>query len=106
MPRSNVEVGRIIKLFKKEFDLELRMRNGVTHHGPFDDVDLSRLFITRIMSDSQDLKGKGWDRMHLSHYREFAARWSKRVKKRSADVQVYVEVVASLRLRYASFSPQ
>jgi uncharacterized protein DUF4279 len=98
-----LNVGKIIKLFNKEFDQELKMRNGVTHHVPFDDIDLDRLFITRILAESPHLKGKGWEQEHLSHYREFASRWSKRAQRRSEDVQVYLEAVASLMLGHAPF---
>jgi hypothetical protein len=84
------DVGKIVRQFQKEFDQELRMRNRAIHHEPFDDPDLDRLLITKVMSTSPDLSDKGWDREHLHHYRKFASSWSKRARRRTADVKVFL----------------
>jgi hypothetical protein len=102
-PGHAVDVGKFLKAFKKEFKQELSMRNGVIHHEPFEDLDLDRLFVTRVILTSPDLKGKGWDKEHLHYYRKFAARWSKRAKRRSADAQIFLEEIALLLLDHADF---
>jgi hypothetical protein len=102
-PNEAAIAGRMIKEFKREFDQEIRARNSLVHHEPFDDQDLDRLFLTSIMSESPDLKGKGWDKEYRNHYRKFAVTWSRRAKRRSEDVRAFVEVLAMVLLKHATF---
>jgi len=102
-PGNTIVPGRIVSQFQREFRQELRMRNREIHHEPFDDSDLDRLLITRLMSTSPDLSDKGWDTEHMHHYRKFAATWSKRARRRSADAKVFLDAIARMLLENATF---
>jgi hypothetical protein len=95
--------GKIIRRFHCEFSRELRMRGGAIHHEPFDDPDLDRLSITRMMSTSPDRSNKGWDMEHLHHYRKFASTWSNLARRRSAVAKIFLDDVSRLLLEHAAF---
>lgn len=102
-PDCHIHIGRFLKAFDREFSQEIRMRNGVIHHAPFGDLGIDRLFLTRMMSDHPDLRNKGWDKEHLYHYRKFTNSWSKRAKKRAADMQVFTDAICITLLERATF---
>jgi hypothetical protein len=102
---DGLDIGKIVRKFKKEFERELRARNGVIHHEPYDDPDLERLFVTRMMSANLDLKSVDWDKEHLYNYRKFASNWTRRVKRRSSDARIFLDVIACILLDRAKFLP-
>jgi hypothetical protein len=99
-PESNVDIGKTIKSFKKTFAQELKMRNRIHHHEPFDDVEIDRIALPAMMATEGS---KIWDRRHLSAYRRFSREWSRFARDRSRVMETAVESVASVILREASF---
>jgi hypothetical protein len=102
-PKSKLQVGKFIRAFQKEFDYELRARNRVHHHEPFDDIGLNRISITGMVSGSEDLQSKFWRGQHVFAYRKFAKEWSLQAQRRSRTMQSFVEVVALAILTEAAF---
>ena len=49
-PNHGLEIGKFIKLFDKEFDQELRARNGVHHDSRFEDIAVGRVLLTEYIS--------------------------------------------------------
>jgi hypothetical protein len=102
-PDCHVNIAGTLRSFDKVFRQELRMRNGVTHHEPFQEFSTQRLFLTRIMSESPGLKDKGFEREHLREYRKFASAWSQRAISHSHTVTLLVDAFAKVLLEKATF---
>ena len=100
-PKHQIDVGGFIKIFDKEFDQELRARNGVHHHSRFGDVTIDRVFLTGSISMTSG--GKGWEREHLAAYRKTAKEWAERVRRRGETMDQFLEVVADATLRTCTF---
>ena len=93
------EFGTLIREFEKRFKQEISERNRINHHKSFDDVTLDRIFVLGLRSKANSkhknlLKGV---------YKSTSADWAKRAKKRSADLEVFVEVVAKMLLEGCAF---
>jgi len=102
VPADSVAIGQFIKLFSREFDAELRERNGVHHHTRFDDVGIDRVFLSGILVESGDLD-RLWKRQQDAAYRVFVNEWVDRVRRRSARLEAFVEAVASATLESCDF---
>ena len=48
IPGVRVNVSGVLKAFDQVFDKELRLRNNITHHQPFDETVLRRIGLARI----------------------------------------------------------
>lgn len=55
----------MVKRFDKDFDAEIRVRNGVHHHSAFEDLTIDRLWVQSSMS--RVMKDKGWDIEYSYH---------------------------------------
>jgi len=100
-PHPSIEVGAFIKQFGKVFDQELRARNGIHHHGRFEDVAIERVFLTESFSMARE--AKGWKGEHLADYRRLANEWAGRVRRRGAQIDEFMEAVAAITLRTCYF---
>lgn len=100
-PDHGLDVGNFIRTYQKEFDLELRARNGVHHHEQFGEVSLDRVFL--MESFAMTNPGKGWDRETSFEYRRAAKAWAERAKKRALVVDLYVDAVAGAVLSSCPF---
>lgn len=101
-PGTTIPFGNLIKAFGKHFKSELKERNSVHHHERFEDIRLDNIAIISIAASSKD------ERLHLkrrmrSSYREATREWAQRVRRRSTDVEAYLEAVASLILGHCAF---
>ena len=100
-PEHRIEAGKLIKIFEKEFEHELRERNAVHHRERFEDVAIKKLFLTHSMVDGED--GVLWRREHDAAYRRFTREWVQRVKRRSRRIEEYVEAIAKVTLDICPF---
>jgi hypothetical protein len=64
-PNANVDVGGVLRIFDKEFDTELRTRNKINHHGPFEDFGIERISIFGVIGSDKDLISQSWARQHV-----------------------------------------
>ena len=79
VPNHRLDVGKLIRLFDKEFDAEMRERHSVHHHERFEDIEISRLFIVEnVILANQDLAKGGWDKEHKRYYSQAASKWARR----------------------------
>ena len=102
-PTCSLNVGAFIKKYNKEFDQEIRERNSVHHTRPFEDRAIDKIMLTKLMSTTDDFKGKGWDREHISAYRKLSNEWAERVKRRNTHMLRYIDAVAKAILNHAPF---
>jgi hypothetical protein len=102
-PNANVNVGGVLRIFDKEFDTELRTRNRINHHGPFEDFGIERISIFGVIGSDKDLTSQSWARQHVSGYRIFCREWSQRARRQARRMQRFVEAVACAILKHASF---
>ncbi len=100
VPQHAIEVGPFIKHFEKVFDSELRARNGVHHHGQFEDLELDRIFLTGSVAAS---RGEGWRRGHNADYRRVTKEWAGRVRKSGIRLDAFMEEVARATLATCNF---
>jgi hypothetical protein len=84
-PKHSLEIVKIINLFDKVFDQELRNRNRVHHDSRFEDIAIDRAFVIETFSMSHD--DKGWKREQLIAYRKLASEWARRVRQRGAKLK-------------------
>lgn len=101
VPDHELNFGNFIKSFDKEFDQEIRARHGVHHHQAFDDVAISRIAILELTDQSGDRDSR--KRAYQSHYRKTANEWASRSKRRSKDLDIFVEAVADALLKTCPF---
>jgi hypothetical protein len=99
-PQYTIEVGPFIKEFEKAFDSELRARNGIHHHGRFEDLALDRIFLTESIAAS---RGAGWRREHNADYRRLSKEWAERVRQSGVRLDAFMEAVARVTLDTCSF---
>lgn len=98
---QTVDVGGLIKAFKKEFDPEIRARNNVHHHDRFDDIRFDNLAFLTTANLRE--KKKHIDDRRRNSYRHAAREWSQRVRVRSNLVEKYLDCVALVILDNCSF---
>ncbi|AZG12622.1 hypothetical protein [Cupriavidus pauculus] len=82
-PKHRIEIGPFIKRFEKEFDQELRERNGVHHHGRFEDLAIDRIFVSHAVAEQHD----AWAMESERYYRQAVREWAERVRRRSAKAE-------------------
>jgi hypothetical protein len=101
VPDHGLNFGKFIKEFDREFDQEIRTRNGVHHHEAFDDVAISRIALFELTDSSggPDLSRRAYQ----SHYRKTAKEWASRTRSRSKTLENFVEVVADALLGACPF---
>jgi hypothetical protein len=99
VPKHNLNIGKFIKAYEREFDQELRARNRVDHHGRFEDVAIDRIYLTWMASADHD----GWKSEHRSGYRKAARQWAQRVRRRGQKMDEFLEAVAAATLTTCSF---
>ena len=93
------EFGTLIREFEKRFKPEISARNIINHHKSFDDVTLDRILVLGLASkDSSKEKN-----LLRGVYRSTSANWAKRARKRSIDLEIFVEVVAKMLLEGCAF---
>jgi hypothetical protein len=103
-PNSNIRVGSFLKAFDTVFDREIRARNQIHHHDPFDGIDLNRISITGILSDNDHSEGPFlWRFLYQTAYRKFSKEWVLRTRQRTMIMRVFVEAVAHEILTKAEF---
>lgn len=98
-PKHRIEIGPFLKTFEKEFDQELRERNGVHHHGRFEDLAIDRIFISHTVAERHD----GWARESERYYRQAVREWTARARRRSAKAEQFVEAAAQVTLDVCGF---
>lgn len=101
-PELQLNVPATLKSFDRVFDQELRMRNGVTHHEPFSDIDIERISLTQLLSQVSESKDAGFGAESQRTYRKFAESWARRAKQRAEIVGKLVDEIAG-HLTRASF---
>ena len=96
-----LDFGKLIRMFDKEFDEEIRARHGVHHHEAFDELAISRIALLELTdtSDGSELR----KREYKSHYRKTANDWASRTRRRSKTLDKFVEAVADALLRACPF---
>lgn len=101
VPNHGLDVGKFIKLFDKTFDDEIRARNGVHHRERFDEIAISRVFLTESIARSKP--ALGWEREARSHYRKAANEWAARTRRQADRMDQFVEAVADALLKVCPF---
>lgn len=101
-PETKVPFGDLIKHFGKYFKAELKERNSVHHHDRFEDIRLDNIAIIYTAASVKEGRPHLKKRMRSS-YREATREWAQRVRRRSTDVEAYLDRVASLILRHCAF---
>lgn len=101
VPDHGLDFGNFIRTFDKEFDQEIRARNGVHHHKAFDDVAISRIALLELvdLSGGRELS----TRAYQAPYRKTANEWASRTRRRSKTLDEFVEAVADALLRTCPF---
>ena len=100
-PSNRLDFGKFIKEFDKEFENEIRARNGIHHHEAFDDVAISRIALLEI-TDSSD-RNEFQRHAYQSHYRKTSKKWATRTRRRAEDLDLFVEAVAAALLKVCPF---
>jgi hypothetical protein len=100
-PEHGLDIGAFVRLFEKVFDQELRERNGVHHHGRFQDLAIDRVYLTGAISMNK--KRKGWEQEHLIAYRKLANEWARRARRSGAKMDEFLEAIAVMTLVSCSF---
>ncbi|MDX9684330.1 hypothetical protein QMK56_22860 [Pseudomonas protegens] len=101
LPSHQVEVGKYIKLFDKEFDQEIRARNSVHHHQRFTDQSIDRIFLTHTLSRVPT--GIGWKEERERAYRKVTREWVARVRSRAAKIEEFLEATSAFALSHCGF---
>lgn len=99
VPKQQLDVGAIVKLFDKAFDQELRARHSVQHHCRFEDIAIDRVYLTGCTSHGNDARR----REHVTAYRKLANEWARRARRRGTALDEFLEVVAGVTLANCGF---
>ena len=102
LPGTTVPFGDLIKHFAKRFKPELKERNSVHHNDRFEDIRIDNIGIIFMAAAGKDEPLHLKRRMQNS-YREATREWAERVRRRSKDVEQYLEAVATLMLGHCAF---
>lgn len=100
-PQYKIEPGPFIKQFERAFDSEIRARNGIHHHGRFEDLTLDRIFLTESIATSRE--DAGWRREHNADYRRLSKEWAERVRQSGIRLDKFMEEVARATLATCDF---
>ncbi|MDP2621789.1 MAG: hypothetical protein Q8P46_16710 [Hyphomicrobiales bacterium] len=100
-PTHRLSIGDFIKKFDKIFEHELRERNLAHHHRRFEDLATNQVLLTGVISAGDP--DKGWEREHLTAYRELSNEWVQRVRCRGAQMDEFLEAIAAATLATCSF---
>ena len=100
-PNHNLDVGKFIKLFDKTFDKEIRARHNLHHRERFDEVAISRIFLTESFAASKDQDI--WHKEHLAHYRRTTNEWASRTVLCAEKMDRVLEAVATALLEICTF---
>ncbi|WP_370049500.1 MULTISPECIES: hypothetical protein [Salipiger] len=92
VPDNNLNFGRFIKSYDREFDAEIRERHGMHHTAGFDDVGISRiaLFSTLGLADDFPFAVEA----QRQHYRKASGEWAARSRRRAAKMSKFLDAVA------------
>lgn len=101
VPDHGLAFGQFIRAFEKEFEEEIKARNGVHHHEAFDEVAISRIALFEL-AGGFDGRNPRSHPVH-AHYRRTANEWALRVKRRSKTLDQYVEALAEALLKSCPF---
>jgi len=101
VPGHGLDVGKFIKLFDKTFDDEIRARNGIHHHERFNDIAISRIFLTESVAALGSNPGQ--EKEVLSHYRKAANEWAARTRRQADEMDKFIEAVAVALLKVCPF---
>ncbi|MDQ8758075.1 hypothetical protein RCO27_17750 [Sphingosinicella sp. LHD-64] len=99
---GELDVGKTLKGFARDFDQELRARNAIHHHDQFDDLAIQGIGIATMMGTDERV-GPGWQLVARIGYRRSSREWAERVKRRSKDVEHYLDAVAKAMLEHCTF---
>lgn len=102
-PSCKLRVGNFVKAFEKEFDDELHARNQINHRKPLDDIGITRISITGMLSGNEDPHNKMWRFQHVTAYKRFSKEWSLRARSRALRMQVFIEALSAGILTEAAF---
>ncbi|WP_395444038.1 hypothetical protein [Caulobacter sp. UC70_42] len=102
-PNTGMNVGHIIKQFEKTFDSELRARNSIHHHQPFDDIALHRLTISGLLATHNHEMSARWKNGHEIYYRRFCKEWIERIDRRSKIVAAFLNIISEVVIVEATF---
>ncbi len=102
--KSDLDVGKLIKLLDKEFEAEMRERHSIHHRQRFEDAEISRVFlIESIISSDPAMADKGWADEQRRAYRKAGKIWAKRCLTQSGRLDEFTEVVARELLKTCPF---
>lgn len=95
---NKIKIGKITKMYKRDFDLELKNRNIIHHHNQFQETVLERMGLADLMGRSHhgDLERSVWQNMERKAYQDSKKYWVGRVKSTSKRMRVYLNFVAQL----------
>ena len=111
IPGVRVNVSGVLKAFDQVFDKELRLRNNITHHQPFDETVLRRiglarivpLIATKVKGDVDPNAAKFLREQYMHTYRSFMSEWSRRARDTSHHLELLIEDLAGVILQRAAF---
>jgi hypothetical protein len=102
---SRIDVGRALKLYRKEFKDELRERHSATHFTPFEDTTIEAVMLRSLLA-SGDSDTVDAQREVAIAYRMACRQWVGIVRARAARLAAFLEAVAALFMRQAEFLKQ
>jgi hypothetical protein len=100
-PQHRIDVGKLIKLFDKIFEAELRARHGVHHHARFEDVAIDRLFFAEVVATRREMQSMKLEQSIA--YRKFVREWVKRVRLRALKMDEFLEAIAEATMSTCGF---
>ena len=99
-PDHGLDIGKFIRQYERLFDSELRARHGVHHHGRFEDLAISRVYLMSITFTGRTPIEIMANRLR---YRGLTKEWVGRVRRRGEEVDAALEAVADATLRTCRF---
>ena len=101
VPNHRLDFGKFIKDFSREFGQEIRERNQIHHSEKFVDLEIERVFLLGVRDET--FRKRGLKAQQQRHYRKVAREWANRVRRRSAQLDVFHEALADGLLRTCPF---
>lgn len=97
---SNIDIGKVLKLYRKRFKAELRQRHDVTHVEPFDDATIQAVMLRSLMDHGEGPTA----RIGAAYaYRKASREWVGIARSGSERIAQFLESVADASLAVATF---
>lgn len=94
---GQLDVGKIIKEYAKEFRQELSARNSIHHNFHFSDLMLERVSITGLIAGHPE-HGREWANEQRTAYRKTQGDWVARMRRRTQRAKVFLSAVETAML--------